>query len=203
VTPVSGKAEGSTLSVAGLKEFFSDPVLIACTGIMLCFGISFNGMTTWMVRFVDVNYSSTLGATTLSMVFVGLLIGRIVPPLLPISDRTFIKFAGVGYFIFMMLPIFIGSDKATAVCACIACILTGPVLPYALSIACGRMLHNTLMVTTILNLALYVGQTMAAPIMGGIESFAGLEMSMAFSHIFGLGCSICAIFGLRSRKKSA
>ena len=203
VTPVTGNAEGVTLSFAALKDFFSDPILAAFTGLMFCFGVSFNGMTSWMVRFVDVNYASTLGAITLSMVFVGILIGRVVTPFLPIPEKGFLKVAGVGYFVFMMLPILIGSDVATAICSCIACILAGPIIPYAMSIACGRMLNNTLMVTTILNLALYVGQTMATPVMGGIESFAGLEMSMAFSHIFGLGCSIFAIIGLRSRKNAA
>lgn len=203
LTPVSGKAEGAKLSMAALKEYFSDPILAAFTGLMFCFGLSFNGMTSWMVRFVDVNYASTLGAFTLSMVFVGILIGRVVTPLLPIPEKGFLKVAGAGYFVFMMLPIFIGSDKATAICACIACILAGPIIPYAMSIACRRMLSNTLMVTTIMNLALYVGQTIATPVMGGIESFAGLEMSMAFSHIFGLGCTVFAIIGLRSRKKTA
>lgn len=203
VTPVAGKAEGATFSIGALKEFFSDPVLAAFTGLMFCFGLSFNGMTSWMVRFVDVNYSSTMGATTLSMVFVGILIGRVVTPLLPIPEKKFLKLAGAGYFVFMMLPILIGSDVATAICACIACILAGPIIPYAMSIACRRMLSNTLMVTTILNLALYVGQTIATPIMGGIEGFAGLELSMTFSHIFGLGCTIFAIIGLRSRSKAA
>jgi len=203
VTPVTGKAEGVTLSVSALKDFFSDPILAAFTGLMFCFGLSFNGMTTWMVRFVDVNYASTMGATTLSMVFVGILIGRVVTPLLPISEKLFLRIAGAGYFIFMMLPILIGSDVATAICACIACILAGPIIPYAMSIACSRMLGNTLMVSTILNLALYVGQTIATPVMGGIESIAGLEMSMTFSHVFGLGCTIFAIIGLRSRKRAA
>ncbi len=202
LTPVSGKAEGAVFSIAALKEFFSDPILATCTGIMFCFGVAFNGMTGWMVRFVDVNYSSTLGATTLSMVFVGLLIGRVVPPFLPIPEKGFLKVAGIGYFVCMMLPIFIGTDVATAVCACIACIIAGPILPYAISIACGRMLKNTLMCSTILNLALYVGQTIASPIMGAIESFSGLESAMSFCHSFGLICSLLAIVGLRSLRKA-
>lgn len=203
LTPASDSQRAARFSVSGIRTFFADPILSSFTGLMFCFGVSFGGMTTWMVRFVDVTYSTAIGDTVLSLVFLGILIGRIVTPFLPVSEKAFLKFAGAGYFLLMSAALLIGSAEATAVLACIACILAGPIIPYAMSIACGRMLENTLLVSTILNLSMYIGQTLASPIMGGIEGFAGLEAAMAFSHVFGLGCAIFAVVGLRSRKTSA
>lgn len=203
LTAVSANERAARFSISGVRRFFADPILSAFTGLMFCFGMSFGGMTTWMVRFVDVTYSTTMGDTVLSLVFLGILIGRIVTPFLPISEKVFLKIAGAGYFLLMSAALLIGSAEATAVLACLACILAGPIVPYAMSIACGRMLENTLLVSTILNLSMYIGQTLASPIMGGIEGFTGLNGSMGFSHIFGLGCSIFAAIGLRNRKTSA
>lgn len=203
LTAASANDRAARFSISGMRGFFADPTLSAFTGLMFCFGMSFGGMTTWMVRFVDATYSTTMGSTVLSLVFLGILTGRIVTPFMPVPEKAFLKIAGAGYFVLMSAALLIGSAEATAVLACFACILAGPIVPYAMSIACGRMLENTLLVSTILNLSMYIGQTLASPIMGGIESFAGLEVAMAFSHIFGLGCTIFAISGLRSRKASA
>ena len=203
LTAASANDRAARFSISGARSFFADPILSAFTGLMFCFGMSFGGMTTWMVRFVDVTYSTTMGDTVLSLVFLGILVGRVVTPFMPVSEKAFLKIAGAGYFLLMSAALLIGSAEATAIFACLACILAGPIVPYAMSIACCRMLENTLLVSTILNLSMYIGQTLASPIMGGIESFAGLEVAMAFSHMFGLGCSIFAVAGLRSRKASA
>lgn len=203
LTSASANERAARFSISGTRRFFADPILSAFTGLMFCFGVSFGGMTTWMVRFVDATYSTAMGDTVLSLVFLGILIGRIAMPFLPVPEKAFLKIAGAGYFVLMSTALLICSAEATAVLACLACILAGPIIPYAMSIACGRMLENTLLVSTILNLSMYIGQTLASPIMGGIEGFAGLEVSMAFSHMFGLGCSIFAVVGLRDRKVSA
>lgn len=202
LTATSANDRAARFSISGMRKFFADPILSAFTGLMFCFGISFGGMTTWMVRFVDSTYSTTMGSTVLSLVFLGILIGRIVTPFLPVSEKTFLKIAGAGYFVLMSVALLIGSAKATAALACFACVLAGPIVPYAMSIACSRMPENTLLVSTLLNLSMYIGQTLASPIMGGLDGFAGLSVAMAFSHVFGLGCSIFAVVGLRSRKSS-
>jgi len=191
---------GATISIATLKEFFSDRIMVSFVALLFCFAVFFNGSVNWMIRFVEVAYESKISGTVLSMVFVGLTAGRLLLPLIPIATDKYLKFSGAVYTVIMFVALAIGTDVATAVCCCIGCAIAGPIIPYAMSLACGRMPSNTLLVSTILNLALAVGQIVIAPVMGAIEGAFGIEFAMGFAYSFAAIGSVVAIIGLRGAR---
>lgn len=192
--------EVTKITLATLKSFFSDRMMVAYVAILFCFAVFFNGMINWLVRFVEVTYDSKISGTVLSCVFIGVTAGRLLIPLLPIKIDKFFKFAGFTYTALMLASLVIGSDIATAVCCCAANAVMGPTVPYVMSMACARMPSNTLLVSTMLNMALAVGQIVVAPIMGALEGAFGLTFAMAFAHVFAAVCSIIAIINFRSKK---
>ena len=191
---------GTKITLSTLKEFFADRTMIAYIAVLFSFAVFFNGSINWMVRFVDTAYASTLGGTVLSMLFVGVTAGRLLIPLMPIKPETFLKISGALYAVIMFAALIIGSDVATAVCCCIAYAIVGPIIPYVMSLACGRMPGNTLLVSTMMNLALAVGQIVIAPVMGAVEGALGIEYAMGFAYIFAAICSVIAIAGVHREK---
>lgn len=193
-------SDGARLSIAALRDFVRDRSMMTFIAIMFCFGVFFNGSNNWMIRFVDVEYASDMGGTVLSMVFLGLTAGRLIIPLIPFDTEKYLKISGFAYTAIMFTALAIGSDVAMAVCCCAACFIAGPIIPYSLSLACGRMQSNTLFASTMLNLALALGQIVVAPVMGAIEGAFGLETAMAFAFIFAALGAAFAVFGLGGKQ---
>lgn len=194
--------DGAKLSSASMRAFFADRSMLTFVAMMFCFAVFFNGSNNWLIRYVEVTCDSSIGGIVLSMVFVGLTAGRLFVPLIPIQTEKYLKFSGFAYTIIMLVALTTGSDIVMAVCSCVACIIAGPIIPYAMSLACGRMQSNTLMASTMLNLALAVGQIVVAPVMGALEGAVGLNCAMAFAYIFAAIGSVFAVVGLRNSVRS-
>ncbi|MBQ4089598.1 MAG: MFS transporter [Clostridia bacterium] len=192
--------EGAKFSAGMLKEFFTDRTMLTFVVMMFCFAMFFNGSNNWLIRFVEVEYESKISGTVLSMVFVGLTAGRLLLPLLPIGTELFLKVSGFAYAVVMFGALLIGNDIAMAVCCCIGSCIAGPIIPFAMSLACGRMQDNTLFASTMLNLALAVGQIVVAPIMGAFEGAFGIGSAMAFAYAFAAIGSIIAVVGLSQKR---
>ena len=197
-----GKGESAKLSYASFRTFFTDRSMLTFIALMFCFAVFFNGSNNWLIRYVEVSCDSAIGGVVLSMVFVGLTAGRLFVPLIPIPTDKYLKFSGFAYTAIMLAALTTRSDIVMAICSCVACIIAGPVIPYAMSLACGRMQSNTLMASTMLNLALAVGQIVIAPIMGALEGAIGLDYAMAFAYIFAAIGSVFAVTGLRKKARS-
>lgn len=189
------------INLRDIGDFFRNRVLLTITLIMFMFGMFFGGFTNWLIRFVNEAYHSTLGDLSLSLVFLGVTAGRFITPLLPISPRAHLKFTGFVTWVLLSVALLTHSDVFTMIAACVSSVFCASAIPYSIVIACGQMQKNTLMASTIIFLAMYIGQAICSPIIGSLATNISLEAAMEFCYIFAALYSVCAIVGLR-RKKS-
>jgi FHS family Na+ dependent glucose MFS transporter 1 len=202
--PASADIQASGLITrAGLKDFFKDRHLAALTGFALFFGLFLGGINTWIIRFVNVTYSAKLGDLTLSLVYLGITAGRLVTPLTGIGQTTYLKLMGFVAWALLSAALLIGSGGATVALICLAFFLSGSMLPFALSAACQLNRRNTMLASTILFFALYVGQTICAPLIGAVEARAGLPLAMEICYLFAAVSSGCALIGLKGKRDAA
>lgn len=194
--PASREAEGAgRITLSGVLEFFKNRKLASLTALALFYGLFLGGVNTWVIRFVNITYSEKLGDLTFSLVFLGITAGRLVTPLTGIGQVTYLKIAGFAAWAILSAALLIGSGPITVALICLAFFISGSVLPYALNAACQQNRKNTLLASTLLFLALYVGQTVCAPLIGAIEARAGLPMAMEICYLFAAVASACALIG--------
>ncbi len=180
---------------AGLAEFFRNRRLAALTAFALTFGLFFGGVNTWIIRFVNVTYSERLGDLTLSLVYLGVTAGRLATPLTGIGQMTYLKLMGFAAWALLSAALLIGSGPATVALICLAFFLSGSMLPFALNAACQLNRRNTMLASTILFFAMYVGQAISAPLIGAIEARAGLPLAMEICYLFAAVSSACVLIG--------
>lgn len=191
------------ISPAGLREFFQNRQLAALTVFALSFGLFFGGVNTWIIRFVNITYSEKLGDLTLSLVYVGVTAGRLLTPISGIGQMTYLKTMGFAAWALLSAALLTGSGPATVALICLAFFLSGSMLPFALNAACQLNRKNTLLASTMLFFAMYVGQAICAPLIGAIEARAGLPIAMEVCYLFVAVCSVCAIVGERKMSRAS
>jgi fucose permease len=136
-------------------------------------------------------------------VYLGITAGRLVTPLTGIGQTTYLKLMGFVAWALLSAALLIGSGGATVALICLAFFLSGSMLPFALSAACQLNRRNTMLASTILFFALYVGQTICAPLIGAVEARAGLPLAMEICYLFAAVSSGCALIGLKGKRDAA
>jgi fucose permease len=202
--PASADIQATGLiTLSGIKEFFRNRQLAALTAFALFFGLFFGGINTWIIRFVNVTYSEKLGDLTLSLVFLGVTAGRLATPLTGIGQMAYLKTMGFLAWALLSTALLIGSGPATVALICLAFFLSGSMLPYALNVACQLNRKNTMLASTLLFLAMYIGQAICAPLIGAIEARAGLPVAMEICYLFVAASSACALIGAGRKNNAA
>jgi fucose permease len=202
--PASADIQATGLiTLSGIKEFFRNRQLAALTAFALFFGLFFGGINTWIIRFVNVTYSEKLGDLTLSLVFLGVTAGRLATPLTGIGQMAYLKTMGFFAWALLSAALLIGSGPATVALICLAFFLSGSMLPYALNVACQLNRKNTMLASTLLFLAMYIGQAICAPLIGAIEARAGLPVAMEICYLFVAASSACALIGAGRKNNAA
>ncbi len=191
------------LSREALAAFFRNRELVALTGFALFFGLFLGGINTWIIRFVNLTYSQKLGDLTLSLVYLGITAGRLVTPLTGIAQMAYLKLMGFVAWAILTVALLIGSGIATVVLICLAFFLSGSMLPFALNAACQLNRRNTMLASTMLFLALYIGQAICAPLIGAVEARAGLPVAMEICYLFAALSSASALVGVGRRRHAS
>lgn len=191
------------INVSDIKNFFADRVLLGLTLMMFMFGMYFGGFTTWIVRFINERYWSPLGDLALSLVFTGVTLGRLVTPFTGISPKNHLRFTGFITWALLTAGLLLKNGMLAVAFCCIAGIFCASAIPFAMNLACERMKENTLMASTILFLAMYIGQSVCSPIIGALEDAFSLEAAMEFTYIFAILYSVCALFGFHEKRKAS
>ena len=102
----------------------------------------------------------------------------------PIDPKNYLIGAGPLAFIAFLFVILIPSRIVTCVGISLAGLILGAMIPCMLDFGCSTFPENTLMITTPMFLAYYIGQTLGSPAVGFLES----RISLAF------GVGTCAAF---------
>ena len=149
-----------------------------------CNGVFMGGATTWLNRYVELRFDVSLGDLALSFLFLGVLASRLLLPMTPIDPKNYLIGAGPLAFIAFLFVILIPSRIVTCVGISLAGLILGAMIPCMLDFGCSTFPENTLMITTPMFLAYYIGQTLGSPAVGFLES----HISLAF------GVGTCAAF---------
>ncbi|MBQ3079234.1 MAG: MFS transporter [Clostridia bacterium] len=160
---------------------------------MLCHGFFLGGLNTWITRYISVNLSSGIGDMALSFLFTGVMISRLVMPFSKLDPKKYVRIAGflAGTSVLLALPFHSGVVMSIAVFFC--GVMFGAMIPCMLDIGCASTPESTMLATTLMMLALYLSQAIVSPIIGAIESAAGLDFGIVLLAVFMLLTSVCLI----------
>ncbi|MBQ3574638.1 MAG: MFS transporter, partial [Clostridia bacterium] len=163
------------LSLGDMRRIMSKGVLPALVCAMFCQGIYLGGFNTWIERYVSVTLGSSLGSLSLSLMFFGVMLSRLILAFAPISPVKYIRYAGIasGMFLLAALPFKSGLIMCIGMCASGICF--GAFIPCTLDVGCALTPESSMFATTAMMLAVYLGQAVAPPVIGALGAAFGLH----------------------------
>ena len=194
-------ARPEPLSKRQLAAFFGNPTLRALAIAILFYGVHLSGMIVWIDRYVEVGLQSTLGALALAFLYAGLTGSRLIVPLLRVRPMTYICFSCLLSAALMILGLCVGN--AVVMCACVlACsLVSGALVPVILGTACAGFSSNTLLASTLMNLCMLAGNCISSPLIGMIESRAGMGWGMAVCAVALVAAAAAPALRLRAERR--
>lgn len=160
---------------------------------MLFHGIFMSGITTWINRYMEVTLQASFGAYTLSFLFFGVMISRLLMSFLKVSSEDYLAVSGIvaGASILAALPV----KEPVVMCAAIfVCgLFFGAMIPCILALVSSHMPENPMLVTTFLMLAFYLGQAIGPAMTGKLESSFNLQTGIGVCAVFIVLASGCCI----------
>ena len=194
-------ARPEPLSKRQLAAFFGNPTLRALAIAILFYGVHLSGMIVWIDRYVEVGLQSTLGALALAFLYAGLTASRLIVPLLRVRPMTYICFSCLLSAALMILGLCVGN--AVVMCACVlACsLVSGALVPVILGTACAGFSSNTLLASTLMNLCMLAGNCISSPLIGMIESRAGMGWGMAVCAVALVAAAAAPALRLRAERR--
>ena len=183
-----------------LKSFFRNSTLRTCVLVIFAVGFFFSGISRMVVDVVDTGYGSGTGSWALSLFFLGVTGGRLLTPLLKIQPLNNLKCSGFAAFLLLMISLFIPNKILLWVVFTLCGFLSGPVIPFSISLACGEMQENTLLASTILFLSLYIGQAIATLLMSAVNGAFGYQSALGVCYLAAMLYSLFALLGFRKKQ---
>ena len=174
----------SCFSFSLFKALLKKGVLPLMMIANFCNGVFMGGVTTWINRYVALTFDVSLGDLALSFLFLGVLASRLVLPMTPIDPRKYLICAGPIAFALFVAALLIPSRILICALIALAGLVLGAMIPCMLDYGCSTFPENTLLITTPMFLAYYIGQTLGSPAVGFMEN----HVSLAF------GIGVCAAF---------
>lgn len=185
-----------------LVAFFARPSLRALCVSILFYGIHLSGMIVWVNRYVEVGLNSSLGALALAFLYAGLTLSRLIVPLMRVKAMTYI---GGGCVLgALTLGIGLSFESAALMCGCVlACAtISGAMIPVVIATACSEFSSNTLLASTLANLAMLAGNCVASPLIGAIEARAGMRWGMAVCALALVGAAVAPLLQVRAARRT-
>lgn len=185
---------GEKLSKRLLQDKMKAGILPGLIVAMIFHNLFFSGITTWINRYIVHTLGGNIGNMALSFLWLGIMVSRIVVPMLKVGAKRYLCFAGflTGGVLLLALPF----ENAVLMCiaTAIAGILVGAMIPCAINIGCEASMENTMLATTSLSLAMNLGSVISAPLIGELESLFGLHTAMGINAMFIVICSVIFLF---------
>jgi len=181
------------LSRSDIKLFFQKPGnlwLVLCTA---CYCAHQCSIYLWISRIMEVRYHTlTLGATALSLFWVGTVCSRLLVPLLRIKAAPYLRYGVL--LAAALLCVGIAADSAVALCAVAALcgLVGGAVLPMAISEGTRRNPTMSMLAVTALLLTTGLAAMICAPLIGFIVSKTALTGALVVSAVFAGLSGLCA-----------
>ena len=145
---------------------------------MFSHGYFLAGLNTWVTVYIGVTLNSTLGDISLTFLFTGVMLSRFLFPFTGLKPTRYICFSCIMSAALLLAAVLSGNDTAAAVLIALSGLAFGATIPCMLNLACESVPGNTMLATTPMMLSLYLGEAVAPPVIGALESSAGLEWGM-------------------------
>ena len=169
---------------------------------MFCHGVFLSGLNTWINRYAD-TLPGSFSVPAQSCVFAGIMLSRLLMPFLPIRADRYVRLGGLLGCAVLCVGLFVPSGLALRAALALGGLLFGALIPCILTLGCGRKSDNTLLATTAMMLALYIGQGVASPLIAALESAATLRVGIMACPVFAALCSVCCIADARQNATAA
>lgn len=183
-------APGIAGSLTGVLPALKEGRLLWLVAAIFFHGIFLSGLNTWINRYAD----SLAGSITIpaqSCVFLGLMLSRLVMPFLPLKPEKYAAAGGLLGGAVLCIGLLIPNGWVLRLSLILSSLLFGALIPCVLTIGCGRQPQNTLLATTGIMLALYLGQAVSAPAIAALEAVMGLRAGMFLCALCMALCSLC------------
>ena len=165
-------------------------------------GIFLSGLNTWVNRYAD----SLQGAISLpaqSCVFLGLMLSRLLMPFLPIRADRYVVAGGLLGGGVLAVGLLFPSGWVLRAVLVVSSLLFGALIPCVITLGCERQKHNTLLATTGIMLALYLGQAVSSPLIAALEAAVSLKAGMFLCAACMALCSLCCLADAAGSRKKA
>ena len=151
------------------------PILICAD---FCNGLFMGGMTTWITRYVSQTFNENLGAMTLTWLFLGVLISRLSIAFLPINAKKYLVWSGPATFAAFLIACLSANGTLAMAAIVLAGICFGAMIPCMLDFGCSTFTESTMLVSTPMLIAYYIGQGLGSPMVGFFENQVSLSFGL-------------------------
>ncbi len=183
-------APGSAGSIARVVPALKEGRLLWLVAAIFFHGIFLSGLNTWINRYAD-SLDGSIAVPAQSCVFLGLMLSRLAMPFLPLKPEKYVAAGGLLGGIVLCIGLLIPNGWVLRIALIVSSLLFGALIPCVLTIGCGRQPQNTLLATTGIMLALYLGQAVSAPAIAALEAAMGLRAGMLLCALCMALCSLC------------
>ena len=164
-----------------------------CVGLFF-HGIFLSGLNTWINRYAEL-LPGGVAVPAQSCLFLGIMLSRLLFPFLSIDVSRYVKAGGLLGCAALAIGLFAGGGVALRVALVFVGLAIGAMIPCVLTLGCGQMRGNTLLASTALNLALYLGQAVSSPTIAALEARFGLRVGICLCAVCMAACSLSCALG--------
>ena len=215
VTVAGKKQDGPDLQEKALsmKEMAgmltTGPLLLFAIG-MAVHGFFLAGLNNWANRLTEEMNTGTLPEALLSFqgglgqfsVFLGLMLSRLLFSFTGIPVRAYLKWGCVAAAILLLAGLVSASPVILCICMTLSGLCFGAQIPCMLDTACAGVRGNTMLATTVMMLALYLGEGISPTVLGWFEGPGpGLAWGFALCAVFMLLTALCNTLALKKESK--
>lgn len=193
------------MSLKGILPALRQGRLLWLVAALFFHGIFLSGLNTWINRYAE-GLGDGVTVPAQSCVFLGVMLSRMLMPFLPVKPQKYVVagslLGGVALCIGLTMP----GGWALRVLLMVSSLCFGALIPCTITLGCERQPGNTLLVTTGIMLALYLGQALSSPLIAALEAavglWAGILLCAICMGLFGF-CCIRDAAGKKKRAESA
>lgn len=142
---------------------------------MFFHGYFLAGLNTWITRYIGTTLACGLGDISLTFLFSGVMLSRFLFPFTGWKPERYIRFSCVISAGLLCIAVLTRNGTAAAILTALSGLAFGATIPCMLNLACESVPKNTMLATTPMMLALYLGQALSSPVIGEIESASSLH----------------------------
>ena len=198
--------EEKELSLKEMRSMLTSSPLLLFTFGMAVHGFFLAGLNNWANRLTEEMTAGTLPEVLLQFrdgvgqfsVFLGVMLSRLLFSFTGIPVRGYLKWGGVAAAFLLAAGLIFGNPVILCCCLILTGLCFGALIPCMLDTACAGARGNTMLATTVMMLALYLGEGISPTVLGWFEGPGpGLVWGFVLCAVFMLLTALCNTLALK------